>query len=135
MRIMESKLYFKDPMIFDEYKIYIDNDSLELCDSSCFKCKKEYYNINFTGNVEEEGEKVPIYGSFSGSDSNCVCPPYPDSECVLMDNHMNGCECENYFNQVLCKINREEEKFDSWQFLHYYVDDDLAKKLIPMLKK
>jgi hypothetical protein len=97
-----------------EFKIYINN--LELILGGCRRCHTEYNDIYFSGYVKEGRKKTSFdFGTFSGRDSNCVC----DGPTSL----------------VLCTIYRDTvKKGDDWQFLRFYVNSELANKIIPLTR-
>ena len=65
------------------------------------------------------------YGRFCGHDSQCICVDDDDDD--------DDGPVEN----VLCKIDRYPNFVEnSWQFLHYYVDNEkIVHKLIKILTK
>ena len=100
-----------------EFKLYIDSDSFDISDTGCYQCKKKYYDIYFTGYVIMKKSKETIFGVFKGYDNQCLCDDGP-------------------VKQVLCKLHREHQVENEWQFLHYYVDNEkIVDKLIKILTK
>jgi hypothetical protein len=107
----------KSTFYFDDYQVFIDKDSYEIVDSRCCQCKKEYYGVNFSGYVIDDGKKISYeWGTFSGYDSQCICDGGP-------------------VKQVLCTINRDNLESNNWMFLRYYVEDDMVDDLIKVLTK
>jgi hypothetical protein len=102
---------------YGEFKLYIDTDSFEIIDTRCHQCKKEYHDIYFDGYVIMKKSKETIYGVFKGYDNQCLCEDGPVKE-------------------VLCKLDREHQVENGWQFLHYYVSNQkIVHKLIKILMK
>ena len=107
---------------YGEFKLYIDNDSFEIQDCGCGRCKEEYYDIAFGGYIIMKYSKKKWYfsdGRFKGYDNQCKCYSGPGKE-------------------VLCAIYRDYPEINdgNWMFQRYYVPSGkLVHKLINILTK
>lgn len=115
----------KQPLIFDEYKVYITKNSLKpshYIGPFCESCNNKLYDIYFTGYVESPEKIVEFNDAHFRLDPRICFHCSPDgAENIL-------CTIYNDENMKISANNLSKYEF---QFLRYFITKNNGKILMP----